>query len=155
MKIDIQERKNMHQKKMKMSLIMTIIFAVLTLTSIICFIIFANYKIQLLMPIIGSIVSSIFAIVTLGFLFIGYLPNKCLLNFYSELENKEDQSLTGCFKNTNRFLTLKKGLSFLVIYVDGQEYYLVDETMLNGLKDDEKYQFVLKGNYVAGVAQYE
>ena len=93
MRIDLLERKQKHLKVQKTSLLLAIIFLVLTVISALCFILFANYKIQVLMSILGSIVTSLLLMVSIGFFVSGYLYNKYLFNFYSQLESKEEQSL--------------------------------------------------------------
>ena len=87
----------------------------------------------------------------IGLFVAGYLYNKYLFNFYSQLENKEEQSLQGQIKNLEKYTTLKKGLSFLAVYINGQEYYLADEVMINSLDNGKDYRVSLRGNYVVGV----
>ena len=153
MKIDISERVQKHQKAKKLSLLLAGIFLGLTIVSIVCFIIFANYKIQVVMSIVGSVVSSILFIASIYFFIAGYLYNKYLLNFYKQLENKEEQSLTGRFKNGNQTQTLKKGLSFFVVYFDDQECYLSDDKMISDLSEGKDYQIKLRGNFVTEIVQ--
>ena len=151
MRIDLLEKKQKHLKAKKLSLVLTIVFLVLAVASAVCFILFSNYKIQLLMSIVGSIITSLLAIVAIGLFVAGYLYNKYLSNFYSQLENKEEQSLQGQIKNLEKYTTLKKGLSFLAVYINGQEYYLADEEMINSLDNGKDYRVSLRGNYVVGV----
>ena len=151
MKIDLEERRQKHQKQQKMSLILAIVFLTLTIASVVCFILFSNYKIQLLMSIIGSIVTSLLIMVSIGFFIAGYLYNKYLVNFYTQLEGKEEQSLNGQIKNLEKYMTLKKGLSFLVVYINNNEYYLADEEMINSFNEEKSYIVSLRGNYVVGV----
>lgn len=151
MRIDLLEKKQKHLKAKKLSLVLTIVFLVLAAASAVCFILFSNYKIQLLMSIVGSIITSLLAIVAIGLFVAGYLYNKYLSNFYSQLENKEEQSLQGQIKNLEKYTTLKKGLSFLAVYINGQEYYLADEEMINSLDNGKDYRVSLRGNYVVGV----
>ena len=151
MRIDLLEKKQKHLKAKKLSLVLTIIFLVLAVASAVCFILFSNYKIQLLMSIVGSIITSLLAIVAIGLFVAGYLYNKYLFNFYSQLENKEEQSLQGQIKNLEKYTTLKKGLSFLAVYINGHEYYLADEEMINSLDNGKDYRVSLRGNYVVGV----
>lgn len=151
MRIDLEERKQKHLKAKKLSLVLAIVCLALAVVSAVCFILFSNYKIQLLMSIVGSIVTSLLAIAVIGFFVAGYLYNKYLFNFYAQLENKEEQSLKGQIKNLEKYTTLKKGLSFLAVYINGQEYYLADEYMINSFEEEKDYQVSLRGNYVVGV----
>ena len=151
MRIDLLERKQKHLKVQKTSLLLAIIFLVLTVISALCFILFANYKIQVLMSILGSIVTSLLLMVSIGFFVSGYLYNKYLCNFYTQLESKEEQSLNAQIKNLEKYTTLKKGLSFLTIYFNNQEYYLVDEEMINSFDNEKEYRISLRGNFVVGV----
>ena len=151
MKIDIAEKIKKHQKAKKLSLLLAGIFLGLTIISIVCFIIFANYRIQLLMSIVGSLVSSALFIVSTYFFVGGYLLNKYLHNFYKQLDNKEEQVLTGKFKNPNQTQTLKKGLLFFVVYFGDQECYLSDEKMMPDLLEGNDYQVTLKGNFVTEI----
>ena len=151
MRIDLLERKQKHLKVQKTSLILAIIFLVLTVISALCFILFANYKIQVLMSILGSIVTSLLLMVSIGFFVSGYLYNKYLCNFYTQLESKEEQFLNGQIKNLEKYTTLKKGLSFLTIYFNNQEYYLVDEEMINSFDNEKECRISLRGNFVVGV----
>lgn len=151
MRIDLLKRKQKHLKVKKTSLVLAIVFLVLAVTSALCFILFSNYKNQLLMSIIGSISTSLLAIAAIGFFVAGYLYNKYLFNFYSQLENKEEQSLKGQIKNSEKYTTLKKGLSFLAIYINDQEYYLADEEMINSFDNEKEYRISLRGDFVVGV----
>ena len=103
------------------------------------------------MSILGSIVTSLLLMVSIGFFVSGYLYNKYLVNFYTQLESKEEQSLNGQIKNLEKYTTLKKGLSFLTIYLNNQEYYLVDEEMINSFDNEKEYRISLRGNFVVGV----
>lgn len=151
MKINLEERRQKHQKTQKISLILAIVFFVLTIASLLCFVLFSNYKIQLLMSIIGSVVTSLLLMAAIGFFIAGYLYNKHLVNFYIQLESKEEQSLKGHIKNLEKHMTLKKGLSFLVVYINNNEYYLADEEMINSFDEEKDYSVSLRGNYVVGV----
>ena len=151
MRIDLVEKKQKHLKAKRISLVLAIVCFALVVVSAVCFILFSNYKIQLLMSIVGSIVTSLLAIAAIGFFVAGYLYNKYLFNFYAQLENKEEQSLKGQIKNLEKYTTLKKGLSFLTVYINGQEYYLADEYMINSFEEEKDYQVSLRGNYVVGV----
>ena len=155
MRIDLEKEKNKHLKAKKISLIMMITFFVITFISITLFIIFSNYKIQLLMSIIGSITSSIFAILAIAFLAGGYIPHKHLFNFYQQLESKEEQFINSKIELCDKHITLKKGLSFLAIYIDKQEYYLVDELLKQDIQKDEEYLIKLRGNYVVEITNHE
>ena len=155
MKIDLEKEKSKHLKAKKISLAMMISFAVITLISITLFIVFSNYKIQLLMSLVGSVVSSIFALLAIGFLVGGYVPHKYLSDFYYQLENKEEQSLSCSIKLGDKYVTLKKGLSFLAVYIDGQEYYLADELFKQDIQEDKNYLVKLRGNYVVEIANHE
>ena len=155
MTISIKENILRHSKGKKVALTFVIVFACLAVISITLFIVFSNYKIQLMMSIIGSVVSSIFAVTSIGFLLISYLPHKYLFNFFKQLEVQQGQTIRGLLKKSDRHLTLKKGLSFLTIYIDDKEYYLSDEKLSQGLLDDEQYDFLLKGDYVIGASLYE
>ena len=152
MKVDLKERKQQHQKVKKISLTLSLIFFGLALSSALCFILLSNYKIQLLMSIIGSVMTSILVIVGIGFVIGGYLPSKHSINLILELENKEEQSLKGKIKLSSKYVTLKKGLSFLVIYVDKQEYYLFDDSVANSLVDEQEYVLHLRDNIVVEIA---
>ena len=100
------------------------------------------------MSIVGSLVSSALFVVSTYFFVGGYLFNKYLHNFYKQLDNKEEQVLTGKFKNPNQTQTLKKGLLFFVVYFGDQECYLSDEKMMPYLLEGNDYQVTLKGNFV-------
>ena len=155
MKIDIAERLNHHQNNKKKYLILSLVFAGLTIVSIALFIIFSNYKIQLLMSIIGSISSSLLAILAIAFYLGGYLSNKYLCVLYSQLESKEEHTIEGKYSAVNKYSTLKKGLSFLAINIDDQELYLIDDLMVNSLIDGQHYSVLLRDNFVLGISQYE
>ena len=152
MKIDLKERKQKHQKIKKISLVLSLIFFSFALASALCFIFLSNYKIQLLMSIVGSVVTSLLVIIAIGFAVGGYLPSKRSINLILELENKEEQSLKGKIKLSSKYVTLKKGLSFLVIYVDKQEYYLFDEVFANSIADEQEYVLILRDNMVMEIA---
>lgn len=151
MKIDLEKRKQKHLKVKKFSIILTIVFLILVVISATCFIIFSTYKTQLLMSIVGSAITSILAMVSIGFFIEGYLNNKYLCNFYEQLESKEEQSFKCQIKNLDKYMTLKKGLSFLAVYIGGNEYYLVDDKMIHSFDDEKVYLVCLRGNYVVGV----
>lgn len=153
MKIDIKERIQKHQKAKKLSLLLAGIFLGLTIIAIACFVAFANFKIQVVMSIVGSIVASVSFMTSIYFFIAGYLYNKYLLNFFLQLENKEEQSLKGKFKNANQSKTLKKGLSFFVVYFDDEECYLSDEKMISDLSEGKDYQIKLRGNFVTEIVQ--
>ena len=155
MRIDLQERKNRHLKNKNISMITMFIFLFLTIVSIVCFVVFSNYKIQLLMSILGSVISSILISVSIGFMVFGYFPNKRFYSFYTQLENKEEQSIKGQIKLTNKYVTLRKGLFFLVIYINEDEHYVIDEEMVNSLINGKEYKVLLRDNFVMEITDYE
>ena len=78
--------KNIKQKKLYIALI--VLFGILTLLSIVLFIVFSNYKIQLIMQIVGSIVSSILMIVTLSVVFAYLLPTLYMNQYFHDLQQQ-------------------------------------------------------------------
>ena len=72
--MDIKKDLDKSIKQKKLYITLTVLFGILTLLSIVLFIVFSNYKIQLIMQIVGSIVSSILMMVTLSVVFAYLLP---------------------------------------------------------------------------------
>lgn len=152
MRIDFKKEIDKCKKRKKIALIMSVIFLVLGLVSIIFFIIFSNYKIQVLMTLLGAFISSIFVILSIGFLVISYLPNKYLLNLFNQLNSKDEITIRGLIKISNKRITLKKGLSFRLVYIKDEECYLIDEAMIQDAKEEQEYDVYLRDNYIVGLS---
>jgi hypothetical protein len=137
-----------YSKKEKTYLIFSIIFLSLSVISTVCFVVFANYKIQVLMTVLGCVISSLLATLFVGFYCLGYLQNKAYLNFYKQLENKEEESIKGEITLSCKFYTLRKRLSFFIIYIKDTEFYVLDEKLYKRLKNGNNYECKVIDNYV-------
>ena len=149
----LKAKENLKQKNIYLAF--SFVFLALGVISILCFIFLSNFKVQLLMSILGSIVSSILIVLFIGFLTLGYFPQKSLSSFYVDLENKEEQIVKGKISLLNKSFTLKKNLSFFVVFINEKEYLLINEKLYKSLNDGNEYEFVVLDNYIAGLNKNE
>ncbi|MCQ3034899.1 MAG: hypothetical protein MJ248_01545 [Bacilli bacterium] len=142
--------KNIKQKKLYIAL--TVLFGILTLLSIVLFIVFSNYKIQLIMQIVGSIVSSILMIVTLSVVFAYLLPTLYMNQYLKELTNAKESKVVGKIERIKKELvTARKGILFIKVEIDSVTYFCSDPEIVSKFSVSECRTFIVRDIFIVGV----
>jgi len=143
----IKNRIEQYQKKNKIYLVCIIALSCLIIASICLFIFLSNYKIEVLLSVVGSIVNSILAILLVGVIFVGFLPTRSFIKFYKTIENDDEEVVVIEEIEYLGQRTIKKNITLERCIVNEKEYFV-----LNNLPQFKKGDSVIiSKNYICGV----
>lgn len=137
---------NESKSQIKKGTIFLIALSILLVASILLFVLLSNYKIQLVMNLVGSIVNSLLAVIIVFICFSIILPSKSRLNFYNSL-NLDDLNVVEINDyNIGSKQTVRKYIQCKKVIINGKFYFLLfDDTCLS-----TGSTVVVCGNYILG-----
>lgn len=150
--INLKEQYLLNKKKLKMHIVLSIVFAILFLTSVTLFIVLSNYKIETLMKIVGSVTSSIFVLVLISEI-VGWLvplveKDNCLDELLSTPESKITGTISGISKS---LITIRKGILAFKVTIDETELYCDNPEVIEKLIINESVTLIVRGAFIMGV----
>jgi len=135
-----------HEKRLKKAIAVTVVYSILLIASIFLFIFLSNYKTQVLMSILGSIVSSIFAILLIYVVTCRLLFNLSYVRFFKRLINEETKTIKVEKVVEGKLVTVKKNIVLKEFVINDSSYYsLVDDI---SIKKNDVVE--VASNYIKG-----
>ena len=149
MKLDLAGQVSSLMKKEKIYLALSIVFGVLFVVSFTLFLVFANYHIELLMKIVGSVVNSVLAVLFAASILGLLLPTIQTRKFYQKVLQNEERECRGIIRLESERHTVEKGITLSKVSLGDEEFFLLDQSI--PLREGEA-TYYFRGHLIVGVS---